>query len=241
MGGAELAALGALGAAAGLGTVALGVFHPRVPLFGPVISRGPAGGKAVALTFDDGPHPDFTPKVAELVGRAGGKATFFCVGRQVERHPEIAAALARDGHALENHTHSHDLLGHLFSAAKLAEDLQRCQTALTSATGRAPRYYRPAVGIRNPPVHQAARAVGLPVVTWSLAPRDGARPLTADRTRRLVDAARDGEILVLHDGTLSENTALRGATLQHLPLLLDGLRARGFALVTLQALLAPAR
>ncbi len=237
MNGLEAAALGALGAAAGLGTLALGVFHPRVPLFGAVVARGRPGRNAVALTFDDGPHPDFTPRVAQLLERAGGRGTFFCVGRQVERHPELASQLVRAGHALENHTYSHNVAWHLFSAAALTEDLRRCQALLTQVAGRAPRYYRPAVGIRNPAVHRAAKALGLPVVTWSRAPRDGARALTDARARALASSTRDGDILVLHDGTLSGNTALRQATLSHLPALLDGLRQRGLSLVTLEALL----
>ncbi|MGQ0506328.1 MAG: polysaccharide deacetylase family protein [Myxococcaceae bacterium] len=226
-----------LAAAAGLGVTTLGVFHPRVPLFGPVIAKAKTQRRAIALTFDDGPHPEFTPRIAEILNQRGARGTFFCVGREVERHAAVVRSLSAAGHAVENHTYSHDTFTHLFSGAKLTEDLRRCQSAIESATGQAPRFYRPAVGIRNPAVHQAARAVGLPVVTWSRAPRDGRRSLDAARVDRLVRSARSGDIIALHDGTLSHDANLREATVEHLPALLAGLSHRGFEMVTLGELL----
>jgi peptidoglycan/xylan/chitin deacetylase (PgdA/CDA1 family) len=220
-----------------LATAMLGVLHPRVTLFGPVVWSGPATRPVVALTFDDGPDPRHTAHIAEILEAHQAKATFFCIGRQLELHGSLARSLHASGHQLENHTYSHGTGFDLFVTSRLQQDLQRCQDVLAGLTGRAATYYRPAVGIRNPPVHAAARALGLTVVTWTYAARDGVFPLTPGRARHLSERARPGSILALHDGQLWGNATLREPTVRNLPLLLTGLKQRGFAFETLTALL----
>ena len=219
--------------------VALSVLHPRVNLFGPAIWRGPATRAALALTFDDGPDPRHTARIADILVAHQARATFFCIGCKVERNGSLVKDLHAAGHQLENHTYSHGTGCDLFSTSRLQKDLRRCQDVLGSLTGRAPVYYRPAVGIRNPPVHGAARALGLTVVTWTHAARDGVFALNPRRARALADRARAGSILALHDGQLSGDTSLREQTVRHLPLILQQLRDRGFAFETLTSLLGP--
>ena len=161
-------------------------------LFGPVLWRGPGDRGAVALTFDDGPHPEYTARIAEILVKEGDRATFFCVGQRVERHGGLATALHRAGHGLENHSFSHSTGRDLFQTERLRTELQRCQEVIVGITSKAPRYYRPAVGIRNPVVHRAAQAVGLQVVTWTQAARDGAFALDARRARRRALGRRPG-------------------------------------------------
>jgi len=228
--------------AAGAGLIAgmsAGIFHPRVMLFGPGIWTGPSHRRAVALTFDDGPHPLYTARIAEVLNARGARATFFCVGRELERHPSVARALNGEGHQLGNHTFRHGTGLDLFSASRLEEDLRRCEQVLIRITGERARFYRPAVGIRNPAVHRAARRLGLTVVTWTLAARDGVFPLSAVRAQALGERARPGSILALHDGAPHERSSLREQTIQNLPLLLERLRRRGFECVTLGELLGP--
>jgi peptidoglycan/xylan/chitin deacetylase (PgdA/CDA1 family) len=232
-----------VGAALATGTLvtgaAVGVFHPRATLFGPVIWRGPAGRASVALTFDDGPDPESTARIAEVLDEYRVPATFFCIGRKLDLHPSLATSLHRSGHQLANHTYAHNLGRDLFSARHLAKDLRRCQDVLGSLTGGASPYYRPAVGIRNPPVHAAARAVGLTVVTWTHAARDGVLAFTPRRALALAARASAGSILALHDGQLHGSPSLRGHTVRNLPHLLKGLADRGFAFQTLTELLRP--
>jgi peptidoglycan-N-acetylglucosamine deacetylase len=208
------------GATAAGALLGVGVFHPRSSLFGPTVWRGPSTRQAVALTFDDGPDAHYTARIAEILDAHQARATFFCIGQQVE-----------------NHTYSHNTLGDLFSSARLMKDLQRCQETLKAVTGKSPTYYRPAVGIRNPPVHAAARALGLTVVTWTLAARDGVFALTPGRALRLSARAEPGSILALHDGERRGSSPLREHTLRELPLLLTSLKRRGLALQTLSGLL----
>ncbi len=221
---------------AGLTAVGFGMFHPQLALFGPQHSHGPRTGARIALSFDDGPHPDFTPRIAEALAKAKARATFFCIGELVEKSPDVARALIAAGHELGNHTFSHNTGRHLFSAPALTEDLRRCQTLLATF-GAAPRWYRPAVGIRNPPVHAAARAVGVEVVMWSGAARDGAWAFDEARAIKLASAARAGDILVLHDGLRGTPAAVREATVRNLPVLLEELQRRGLTAVTVSELL----
>ncbi len=226
-------------AGAGLTAMGLGMFHPRVALFGPQHSHGPRGTPQVALSFDDGPHPDFTPRIAEVLAKGGAQATFFCIGQCAEQHPEVARALLAAGHELGNHTYSHNTRGHLFSASALEADLRRCQSVLATL-GTASRWYRPAVGIRNPPVHAAAKALGLQVVMWSAAARDGAWAFDQDKALRMARQAQPGDILVLHDGLRGTSSTVRESTVRWLPSLLEGLRERGLQPVTVSQLLNPA-
>ena len=224
----------------GLVGVSWGLFHPRATLFGPVLWRGPGDRAAVALTFDDGPHPEYTARIAERLSKEGARATFFCIGRRIERHPELATALHRAGHGLENHTFSHGTGRDLFWTERLRTDLQRCQEVIAGITSKVPRYYRPAVGIRNPVVHRAARAVGLQVVTWTQAARDGAFALDARRVRRMGSRATAGSILALHDGSSAARSRLREETVRNLPELLRRLKDRGLRSSTLAELLTAA-
>jgi peptidoglycan-N-acetylglucosamine deacetylase len=226
------------GAVAGAGLTALGfgMLHPKVAMFGPQHSHGSRQAGQVALSFDDGPHPDYTPRIAEVLAKGRAQATFFCIGELAEKHPEVARALVSAGHELGNHTWSHNTFKHLFSAAALTDDLRRCQTLLTSL-GTAPRWYRPAVGIRNPPVHAAARALGLEVVMWSGAARDGAWMFDEARALRLARQAQAGDILVLHDGLRGTRAKVRETTIRFLPTLLEALHARGLQPVTVSQLL----
>lgn len=224
-------------AGAGLITAAVGVFHPRAMLFGPGIWRGPTQGSSVALTFDDGPHPLYTARIAEILASHGARGTFFCIGRELDRFAAVGRALHLAGHELANHSDRHGTGVDLFVSSRLVADLARCQETLFQITGSRARYYRPAVGIRNPVVHDAARRLGLTVVTWTHSARDGVFALTAKRAKRLAGRVRPGSIVALHDGASLPHSGLREQTVQNLPLLLEQLRARGFRLGTLSELL----
>jgi peptidoglycan/xylan/chitin deacetylase (PgdA/CDA1 family) len=226
------------GAAAASGVLSLGIFHPRFPLFGPVVWHGRRDQQRVAISFDDGPHPEFTARVAEQLASVGAKATFFCVGKHLEANADVAKRLLAQGHELANHTYTHDTKRDLFFKARLQADLERCQKALAAIVPNPPALYRPAVGIKNPPVHAAARALGLTVVTWSDAARDGAWEFNEASALKLAARAKGGDILALHDGVLGEHQRpRREATLRHLPVLLKALKDRGLELTTVSAVL----
>jgi len=184
---------------------------------------------AVALTFDDGPHPDFTLKILALLKRYDIKATFFVVGKMAERYPELIRAEKAAGHVLGNHTYHHLNLTRI-PAVQVATEWQACQDVVQSATGETMRFCRPPGGDYNRDVIRAATEGGLTTVMWTDDPGDYASP--GDRTIevRVFDHVSNGGIILLHDGVQQ--------TLDVLPQVIERLRARGFRFVTVSRMRA---
>ncbi|MCD8072649.1 MAG: polysaccharide deacetylase family protein [Alistipes sp.] len=163
------------------------------------LCRGRNAGKAVALTFDDGPHPELTPKVLDVLRRHGVRATFFVSGKNAEAYPAIVRRIAREGHLVGNHSYGHAGYFPLYGPKKMAGDIDRCSEAIQRATGGAPRYFRPPFGVTNPMVARTAHRAGLKVCGWSIRSFDTmGRPL--ERVlRRVTGRLHDGAVILLHD------------------------------------------
>jgi chitin deacetylase len=201
------------------------LFLPGVDLPWRVVRRAP-GERAVALTFDDGPHPATTPALLEALREAGVHATFFVVGEAVERWPELALRIAAEGHAVGNHTQRHRLL--LFrTAAELAEEIAGCQRAL-ARLGLEPRLFRPPHGCRPLGLHRLLGRHRLKLCAWQDALGDSDHPDASTVLARALALAREGRILRLKDGP-----GAGGRTLSALPWILKAYRARGYRFVTL--------
>jgi peptidoglycan-N-acetylglucosamine deacetylase len=157
----------------------------------------PADG--VALTFDDGPHPEGTPAVLEVLARAGARATFFVIGEQVRRRPELVARSAAAGHGIALHGDRHRLQLRL-SAAAIAADLARGTAAIEDAAGTTPAWHRPPFGIYSPAGLRAARTAGLAPLLWSRWGRDWRKLTTPDRiASRATHGVIAGDVILLHD------------------------------------------
>ena len=157
----------------------------------------PSGG--VAITFDDGPHPEGTPAVLEVLARAGVRATFFVVGEQVRRRPELVARAAAGGHAIALHGDRHRLQLRL-GAAAAADDLARGRAAIEDATGMSPVWHRPPYGIYSPAGLRVARAAGLAPLLWSRWGKDWRRLTTPGRiAARATRSVIGGDVILLHD------------------------------------------
>jgi peptidoglycan-N-acetylglucosamine deacetylase len=153
----------------------------------------------VALTFDDGPHPEGTPAVLDVLARAGVRATFFVIGEQVRRRPELVARTAAAGHAIALHGDRHRLQLRMSTTA-VAEDLKRGVAAIEDATGTTPRWHRPPFGIYSPAGLQAARAAGLAPLLWSRWGKDWRRLTTPRRiAARATRSVISGDVILLHD------------------------------------------
>ncbi|HET8673384.1 MAG TPA: polysaccharide deacetylase family protein [Thermoleophilaceae bacterium] len=192
----------------------------------------PYDARGVALTFDDGPHPEGTPALLDLLGEAGVRATFFLVGEQVERLPEVAARIAREGHAIALHGHRHRNLLRIPPRA-LARDLAHGARVIEDATGHAPRLYRPPYGIFSPAGLALARRRGLWPLLWSRWGHDwrGSRAPEAI-ARELTREVRDGDVLLLHDADHYSDRGCWRNTLAAMPAVLRALEHRGLAAVT---------
>jgi peptidoglycan/xylan/chitin deacetylase (PgdA/CDA1 family) len=205
----------------------------RVPVGTDVVWRGGAARRAVALTFDDGPDPRWTPRVLDVLARHGARSTFFCVGERVAAHPELVRRTAAAGHELANHTWSHCHLG-TTRPDRIRAELRRTHDVLTELTGRAPTLLRPPWGKIDPPGLLAAGALGYRVVLWSHLVRGG-RP--AEDAAATLAAVTPGAIVLAHDGGPTPTDRL----LDELDGLCGDLRADGYRLVTVSELLAGAR
>ena len=147
-----------------LAIAAAGVFLPGLQMFTRALTRGSRKVPRVALTFDDGPHPVHTIHILEQLRRAKARATFFVIGSKVEQHPEIAARIVREGHAIGMHSWQHDRLLAARTAPKIIEDLKATQDAIRKATGRDTVLFRPPVGVTSPRIEEAVKRLGLTVV-----------------------------------------------------------------------------
>ena len=226
---AAATAAAATGAAAYYATCSI-----RAQWLGRTDWRGRTDTGAVALTFDDGPGPD-TEALLDVLAARELRAAFFVVGQQVQRHPSVARRIVAEGHEIGNHSFSHPMYLSL-SPRATRDDLARAQRTIEDVIGVRVSLARPPYGIRTPAYFAAARTLGLRIVQWSVAGFDW-KPLTADRVAsHVLSGARPGAIVLLHDAD-SEGKRDRRATVGSIPLIADGVRARGLSVASLEALL----
>jgi peptidoglycan/xylan/chitin deacetylase (PgdA/CDA1 family) len=121
----------------------------------------------IALTFDDGPDPEVTPKVLEVLDARGARATFFCIADRAERYPALCEDIVRRGHAVENHSRSHSPMFAMLGLRGIREEIASAQEVLAKLCGRPPRFFRPPAGLRNPLLDPVLHAMGLRLVSWS--------------------------------------------------------------------------
>jgi len=228
------AALGAI--AANHAVLFAASFAPRSRLLGPNLTRLPpesARRGEIALTFDDGPDPEVTPRVLDLLDRAGAHATFFCVGKRAAAQGALVRELVRRGHAVENHSQRHSSAFGWYGPARLRREIAAAQGTLASLTGRAPAFFRAPFGVRNPFVDAVLARLGLAYVSWT---RRGYDTVDGDAARvaaRLAGRLEAGDVLVLHDGVATGARRARPAVLEALPQLLEAVARRGLRPVTL--------
>lgn len=220
--------------AANHGLLGLAGMWPRGGLIGANLARLPAARAAgqVVLTFDDGPHPEVTPAVLDLLDRFGASASFFCVGHRVAAHPALARDILRRGHSLENHTQTHPPGFACFGPWRLRRELAATQRELV-AVGATPRWFRAPMGLRTPLLDPVLARLGLRYVAWSRRGHDTISGDAAGVLRRLTRGLREGDILLLHDGYFARTRDGQPVVLAVLPKLLEALRQQGLQAVSL--------
>jgi len=210
----------------------LGAAFPQWRMYGAFVCRGSRQRMCVALTFDDGPDPRSTPVLLDALQEEGVKVVFFCVGEKVAAHPELAARIVREGHLVENHSYDHSNGMNFLTTRQLCAEMTHAQTVIEHATGRQPRLFRPPMGLSNPRVFRAARALRLTVVGWTARGLDTKESKPTRIVKRLTARLRPGAILLLHDGNIPGDRLV--ATLRNL---LDKLRAEGYQVERLDRIL----
>ncbi|SIQ61604.1 Peptidoglycan/xylan/chitin deacetylase, PgdA/CDA1 family [Aromatoleum tolulyticum] len=232
-------AAGALAANHGLLTAA-GLL-PRCALLGTNWTRLPGTAAArgeIALTIDDGPDPDVTPRVLDLLDAHRARATFFVIGRLVREHPALAREIVARGHAVENHSEHHLKTFSLRGPRWLAREIGAAQDTIAEVCGRVPRFFRAPAGLRNPFLEPVLARLDLQLASWTRRAydtRNGDADAVASRLLGGRDGKmRSGDILLLHDGNAARTPCGRAVILEALPRVLDGCRASGLIPVTLE-------
>ena len=215
---------------------------PRSTLLGPNLTRLPEEARArgeIAITFDDGPDPDVTPHVLDILEARGARATFFCIAELAARHPRLCREIVARGHGLENHTHRHS---HGFAFNGLSgfhRDLAAAQAEIAAASGRQPRFFRTPAGVRNPLLDPVLHELGLRLVTWTRRGFDTRREDPALVSSLLTRGIAAGDILLLHDGNSARTAAGRPVVLEVLPRVLDAAQSLDLKPVALHQAIAP--
>ncbi|WP_373518124.1 polysaccharide deacetylase family protein [Pricia sp.] len=162
-------------------------------------SNKKSGDNWVSLTFDDGPNPEFTPKVLKLLKEHGAKATFFCIGQHVENHPDILKQILAAGHSVGNHTYSHSKSFGFFGFQKVKAELQKTKSIVNHLTGLKMNLYRPAFGVTNPQIEKAVKTLGLRSIGWSVRSLDTTPRSENSVWARITSKVAKGDIILLHD------------------------------------------
>jgi peptidoglycan/xylan/chitin deacetylase (PgdA/CDA1 family) len=207
-----------------------GALAPRPPRAPASYNKVNTSRRVLALTFDDGPHPELTPKLLDILRHHGVRATFYVIGRNVETYPEIARRIVSEGHEIANHSWSHPALTGL-SAARLRSEVENTSAVIQRVTGRRPTNIRPPYGAINDRVRRSLiEDHGLDVIMWSVDPLDWRRPGASVVAQRLVEGAEPGAILLAHD--------IHPGTIEAVPETITRLKAKGYAFATVSQLLA---
>jgi peptidoglycan-N-acetylglucosamine deacetylase len=206
---------------------------PRIAARLGIVRRQP-GVDGVALSFDDGPHPQGTPLVLEILREAGAQATFFLVGEQVERRPALVAEIVTAGHRVELHCHRHRNALRL-TAGMFFDDAERGRAAIEEAGGQAIADHRPPYGIYTAATLRACRGSGWRPVLWSQWGRDWRGSTTARSiARRATESARPRDIVLLHDADYYSAPGSWVRTVAALPIILEELGSRGLKTASLR-------
>ena len=197
---------------------------------GVTFSRVLVSGNYVAITFDDGPHPQNTPRLLDMLRARNIRATFYVIGRSVDLYPQVVRRTVAEGHEIGNHSQTHRLLSKL-GDEELRQEMSRCRDAVARAAGVQPRTMRPPYGGLLQRQRELVHAeFGYPTILWSVDPLDWKRPGASVVSSRILAGTSSGGIVLAHD--------LHAQTVDAMPATLDGLLRRGFKFVTVSQLLA---
>lgn len=191
----------------------------------------------VALTFDDGPNPVYTPQILQILREHDAKATFFMVGTNVARHPEIARLIVREGHEVGNHSMNHQYRLPYLLPWQIRKEYLRSQGVILRETGVSPLLFRAPHGRLSPWMALTLRRGGATIIGWDIDPRDLSNTAPEALVRKVLDQVRPGSIILLHDGLDVHENVNRQVLVQSLPQLIEQLQARGYCLATLSDLL----
>ncbi len=201
-----------------------------------IVRRRPSAGNKVVLTFDDGPSEEYTQEILKILAEKQARATFFLVGSQVDKYPEIAQQIVEEGHEVGNHTYGHITVPNS-PPPRLAAQIMRTNLVILQHAGAYPLYLRPPRGLYDMRMRRIANLLGQELVLWSLSSQDWhPRATKASVIRRVIDRASGGDIILFHDSgsLMGDGVANRRPTVDALGPIIDGLRAKGLEIASME-------
>ena len=206
---------------------------PRSDWLGPNVTHLRRSLPEIAITIDDGPDPDVTPAVLDLLDAYHAVATFFCIGAHVQRCPGLAREIVKRGHLIGNHSQHHRHHFSVMTPGQITREIAQAQATIEDITGTSPRYFRAPAGLRNIFLDPVLQSLDLHLVSWT---RRGFDTRTGDAAlvlRRLTRGLQAGDILLLHDHHAAITPSGRPVILDVLPSLMGAIESRGARTVTL--------
>ena len=194
--------------------------------------------KIVALTFDDGPSPEWTPQILDELKGANIRATFFMIGHHVKKYPAIARRVAQEGHVIGNHGYAHSVIFY-YTPEELEEEIKYTEHIIKEVTGQTTRYYRPPKAWMRQSLKAEIKSLGYETVLWSLNSKDWVTFNHRYMAKYLTMRVRSGDIILFHDSgnVLSTEGGDRSQTVAAIALLARRLRKRGFEFVDIEELI----
>ena len=229
----------AAAAAAAASSVGYQSMAPTGQWFGRTFTGLGRGSQQLALTYDDGPNDPHTLRLLEVLARHNVHATFFLIGRYVQRRPDIVRELVKAGHVVGNHTFTHPLLT-FKSAQELRAQLENCERALHDAVGERSNLFRPPFGGRRPAVLRTARGMGLEPIMWDVTGCDWNATSAEHIERKVTSQVRGGNVILLHDGGHRDFGADRSYTVTATDRLMSRYKSEGYGFVTIPEMMRKA-
>ena len=178
--------------------VGLGSYKIEMKFYIDSICEVPNSENKVAITFDDGPNTEFTPRVLDILEQYSAKATFFCIGTNIEKHPEMLKEIDQRGHTIGKHSYSHDIKFDMSSTEIVKEDLKRNEALIEAQIGKNPQLFRPPFGVTNPKIAKAVKQLKLTSIGWNIRTLDTTKD-SEDEIFERTASIKAGDIVLLHD------------------------------------------
>ncbi len=154
---------------------------------------------AIAITFDDGPHPEYTPQILAILQQYNAKATFFCIGKEIEKHPELFKKMVEDGHVVGNHSFSHSNHFGFFTSSKVIDELNQTKKLINKIIRKNCTLFRPPFGVTNPAIKKAIRQTNSHVIGWNKRSLDTKIKDPEKIYHRITKGLKAGDVILLHD------------------------------------------
>lgn len=198
-----------------------------------IVYRVPIDQKIVALTFDDGPHPEFTPQILDILDKYHIKATFFMVGKEMIKYPDVVKEVVKRGHVIGNHTYTHPHDIELDTRAQMKQELENCEKVIEQLTGKRTHLFRSPRGLVDSTVFMIANEEGYRVILWTVCADHHDAPTPQLMAKRVLQHIKPGGIVLAHDGMY----CMRRKDVAATPLIIEELIKRGYKFVTVPELI----